>query len=114
MILWFVFKRFGNGWGVASPYFDDKFYWLSSCRGKKSASNWYKWAGGFGAQLESFEWKTPPAGSKRVLFGREFRLFSVDRRFPITRCAWALVGGCNTPEELNALKRELNEWGHGQ
>ena len=73
------FLLFGNGHGLKSPFFDDKFYWLVDVKRKSRASKngrFYKWIGGFGAQLESIEWRKPDIGQRRVLFGHEFKVFN--------------------------------------
>lgn len=42
-MLFLDFLIFGNGHGLASPYFDDRFYWLSG--------RLYTWIGGFGTRF---------------------------------------------------------------
>jgi hypothetical protein len=97
---WLDFLIFGNGRGLKSPYFDDVFYWLNG--------RFYTWIGGFGAQLQSFEWLAPKAGTRRRLAGRDFVVFSVNRRWLKVSVAWAI---CQyhpiTAEELRELKRIL-------
>lgn len=103
MYLWLDFILFGNGRGLKSPYCDDKFYWL---RG-----NLYHWIGGFGAQLGSFEWFSPKAGTTRRLAGQEFTVFSVQRKFLRVRVSWALARGVRNAEELYTLKSALDTVG---
>jgi len=107
MMFWLDWKLFGNGWGMASPFCDDVFYWL---RG-----HWYQWIGGFGAQLQSIEWLTPKPGTTRTLLGQEFRVFSANRRGPRVRVSWALAQSSEvTAERLRELHSRLKDWGHGK
>src|SRR3546814_6094408 len=53
---------FGNGHGMKSPYFDNRFYWLSG--------ELYTWIGGLGAQLRSIQWRHPKPGEVRHLCRR--------------------------------------------
>lgn len=111
-MLWLDHKIFGNGHGLASPYFDDRFYWLSG--------RLYHWIGGLGAQLNSFEWRHPKPGEERTICGRKFRPFNSRRQFlwlfrgkvyaiptPISRVSvsWAY----NLPNDLDAANAELRE-----
>jgi hypothetical protein len=89
---------FGNGFGMRSPYFDNRFYWLSG--------RLYTWVGGLGAQLQSHQWTHPKAGERRTLAGREFVIFSSSRRWCRVECAWALVG---LPKDINAANAEIRE-----
>ena len=73
MILWLDHKIFGNGHGLGSPYFDNKFYWLSD--------QLYTFMHGFGAQLHSIQWRHPNAGEERRLFGYRFRPLHSTRQF---------------------------------
>jgi hypothetical protein len=106
-------KIFGNGHGLASPYFDDRFYWLSG--------HLYTWIGGFGAQLTSFEWRHPLPGEQRKIRGRTFRPFQSRRQFlwlfrdtifavptPISRVSvsWATT----LPADLNEANAFLREF----
>ena len=68
---------FGNGGGMKEPYFDGVFYWLND--GNGSPARFYKFSGGFGAQLHSFEFRAPKAGTRRVLAGREYVVFNTSR-----------------------------------
>ena len=111
-MLWLDHKIFGNGNGLSSPYFDDRFYWLSG--------RLYHWIGGFGAQLTSFEWRHPKPGEERTLCGRKFRPFNSHRKYlwlfrdtifpiptPISRVSvsWAY----SLPKDLDAANAELRE-----
>jgi hypothetical protein len=100
---------FGNGHGLASPYFDDRFYWLSG--------RLYTWIGGFGAQLTGFQWRHPLPGEQRKIRGLVFRPFQSRRQFlwlfgmiptPIARVAvsWAT----KLPDDLNEANAFLREF----
>jgi len=108
---------FGNGHGTASPFFDDVFYWLHDCnyaRDRKGYhSRWYRYIGGFGAQLDSFEWRRPPAGTRRRLFGYDFVIFSTSRRWLRVRCSWSAVG-VDSIDDIRRLRDKLQRWGHGE
>ena len=99
---------FGNGRGMASPAWDDVFYWLGG--------RFYRWIGGLGAQLESYEWRAPPAGTRRSLFGHEFVIYTCDRRWMRVRCCWTLAGQFFSPnaERVHELHSELVQWQHGK
>lgn len=103
--MWINFKLFGNGFGLKSPFFDDKFYWLSG--------NFYNWIGGYGAQLSSIEWLCPKAGTRRNLIGREFVIFNATRgRFGIKwRISWAMVNMNKSLDDdrfkIDELKQDL-------
>jgi hypothetical protein len=47
------FLLFGNGHGLAAPYFPERFIWIGG--------RFYTWIGGHGAQMVSREWRAPPA-----------------------------------------------------
>ncbi|ARQ95389.1 hypothetical protein [Bradyrhizobium phage BDU-MI-1] len=72
-MLWLDHKIFGNGYGMATPYWDGVFYWLSGAL--------YTWIGGLGAQLTSFQWRHPLPGEERKLGGETFRPFHSRRQF---------------------------------
>lgn len=112
MIFWLDHRIFGNGRGLGSPYFDQRFYWLSG--------RIYTWIGGFGAQLQSFQWSHPKPGETRKICGREFRPFSSGRDYlwlwrdsifsiptPISRVrvSWA----CYLPDNLDEKNADLRE-----
>jgi len=113
VILFLDHKIFGNGHGMASPYFDDKFYWLSG--------ELYTAMSGLGAQLHSFQWTHPNAGEERVLCKRRFRPLHSNRRrlwlfrdrwfaipTPISRVtiAWSWI---DLPRDLDAAHAALRE-----
>lgn len=111
MIMWLDHKIFGNGHGLASPYFDDKFYWLSG--------ELYTFMQGFGAQLHSFQWRHPLAGERRELFGYTFEVFRSSRSFlwlwrdkiwaiptPICRVSVAW-GRIDLPKDIDKANAEL-------
>jgi len=102
--IWLDFLIFGNGHGMAQPYFDGRFYWLSG--------RFYKWIGGLGAQLSSCQWRHPRPGETRKLAGREYRPFSSRRSWLRVQVSWALVGLPKDLNEANALLRQIeNELG---
>jgi hypothetical protein len=90
-MLWLDHRIFGNGHGLRSPYFDNRFYWLSG--------HLYTWIGGLGAQLQSFQWFHPKPQERRVLAGHEFRPFISERKWLRVRVSWALV---RQPTSLDA------------
>lgn len=96
---------FGNGRGMASPFWDDVFYWLDG--------QFYRWGGGLGAQLYSIEWTMPKPGTRRKLFGHEFVVFHAHRKWLRVEVAWVLVRGVTDFETVSALKADLQKWGHG-
>lgn len=98
MILWLDHLIFGNGHGLATPYFDGRFYWLSG--------RLYTFSGGLGAQLTSYEWRHPKAHERRILCGREFKPFHSRRSWLRVRISWAWV---DLPRDLNAANEALRE-----
>ncbi len=86
----------GNGHGMRSPSFDDRFYWLSG--------ELYHFFPGLGAQLTSYQWRRPRAGERRMLGGREYGIWRTERRWGRVCCKWAL---CKLPEDLNAANALL-------
>lgn len=115
MIFWLDWKLFGDGRGLASPYFDDAFYWLKDMSDgdrKKAKGRFYTFSAGLGAQLQSIEWLAPKAGTRRILFGQEFVVFSVSRNGPRVRVAWRAVG-VNSVEDVRQLHEKLRVWRHG-
>lgn len=98
---------FGNGYGMASPFFDATYYWLvDTLRQNRDGQNGrlYSWIGGLGAQLRSFEWFTPKPGTRRRLAGREFVVFNTHRRWCRVDVSWALV---DMPKGLNEQNAEI-------
>jgi hypothetical protein len=63
----------------------------------------YRWSGWCGCQLESIEWRRPPAGTQRVLtidFERfEFTVFNTSRHGLKIRSTWALSHGGSLDEQ---------------
>lgn len=51
----------------------------------------YRWCGWFGCQLESSEWRRPPAGTEREIVGRRFRVFTTKRAGLKVLVTWALA-----------------------
>lgn len=80
MILWLDHLIFGNGYGLRSPYFDNRYYWLSG--------QLYTWSGWLGAQLQSFQWFHPKPGEERRLGGGSTSRFVVCGR----GCVFASLG----------------------
>ncbi|MFT4129975.1 hypothetical protein [Labrys sp. (in: a-proteobacteria)] len=96
MIQWLDFRLFGSGRGLAAPFFDQRFYWLSG--------RFYTFMSGFGAQLHSFQWRHPKPGERRRLCGREFVVFHSTRHGPRVQVAWAMVG---MPRDINKANEAL-------
>ena len=110
MALWLDMLLFGSGYGLGAPYWDQKFYWL--CDGETQRARFYTWIGGYGAQLQSFSWRHPRAGTEIQIAGERLRIFSSHRRWIRVRCSWALV---RLPPELDdsrlAIERFRNRLG---
>lgn len=108
---------FGNGHGMASPYADDAFYWLADTNFDRSRrgrySRLYRVSSGLGAQLISYEWRAPPAGTRRRLAGQEFVIFQTHRKWLRVECSWAAVGK-QTVEDTRAVCETVRSWGHGR
>lgn len=98
MILWLDHLIFGDGHGMKSPYFDDRFYWLNG--------ELYTFMHGFGAQLHSYQWTHPIAGERRHLCGRDFKPFHSKRRWFRVEVAWAWV---ELPRDIDAANAELRQ-----
>lgn len=113
-MFWLDWKLFGSGWGMASPYWDDVFYWLRDMSQGRGRARFYRWTGGFGAQLHSVEWFAPKAGTRRRLFGQDFVVFRTDRRWLRVDVAWARSRELRDADEIRALRAVLQGWGHGQ
>lgn len=110
-MLWLDHLLFGNGRGLASPYFDQRFYWLvdTSMSRKYGRGRIYSWSGWFGAQLQSFQWTHPKPGEIRTLAGHGFRPFHSERSWLRVRVSWACG---DTPHDLDAANvflRKLQE-----
>lgn len=102
MIMWLDHKLWGNGRGMKSPFFDDRFYWLvDTAGGERQDQNGqlYVWSGYLGAQLASFQWTRPRMSERRELCGRLFKPFQVERRGPRVRVSWTWI---DLPEDLDA------------
>lgn len=97
--LWLDLLIFGNGHGMAAPYFDQNYYWLDG--------RLYTFMHGFGAQLHSYQWTHPLPGERRRLCGREFVVFHSRRRGPRVEVAWAMVRMPHGIDEGNAAIRAL-------
>ena len=93
------FWIFGNGHGIAAPRSNQVFLWMSG--------RFYTWIGGFGAQLQSFEWRCPRPGTRRILKSLEFEVFDASRRWFKWRVSWRQVGAEMTMDQIRALRREL-------
>lgn len=105
----------GDGYGLASPHFDDQFFWLHDMSGgQRGPGAWYTWMGGLGAQLTSWEFRAPKAGTTRKLFGHTFRVFQNPvRRFLTVRISWATDLVPDNMERVREIKSELLKWEHG-
>lgn len=116
-MFWLDWKLFGNGHGLASPYWDDVFYWLVDTNGGRDrrgrGGRFYHWIGGFGAQLASIEWRTPKPGTTRRLLGHDFLVFSASRKWLRVEVSWTLSKRPLSIEDIRSLKQELLAWGHG-
>jgi len=112
MIFWLDHRIFGNGYGLKSPYFDDRFYWLNG--------RVYTWIGGFGAQFQSIQWRHPRAGEERTILGRKFRplhserqwlwlwhdkIFSIPLPIGRVRVSWS----CSLPGDVHKAGADLRE-----
>jgi hypothetical protein len=100
---------FGNGFGDAAPYHDQRYFWLvDTLRKERNGRNGelYQWQGWFGAQLISRQWTHPRAGERRRLSGYEFVVFHSTRRWLRVEVAWALAA---LPKDLNAANAMLHE-----
>jgi hypothetical protein len=89
MIIWLDHKIFGNGHGLKTPYFDDKFYWLKDTN--TGRSELYHWIGGLGAQLASFQWRHARVGERRRIRGVEFEAFQSRRNLIRVEVSWRMV-----------------------
>lgn len=99
MKMWLTLKLFGSGHGLAAPSFPQAFYWCDD--------RFYTWIGGFGAQLRSFEWSAPCAGTERTIFGKRFRVFNVSCKWPMVDVSWAVLEPLPTADDIRKLKKEL-------
>lgn len=104
-MIWLDMMIFGNGLGLGAPYWDQQFYWL--CDGLTQKSRFYTWIGGYGAQLQSFAWRHPRAGTEIVVAGERLRIFSSHRRWLRVRCSWALV---HLPHDLDEKRSAIERF----
>ena len=108
---WLDFYLFGNGHGLAQPYFDGVYYWLVDKNTKRG--RFYIFNHGLGAQLTSIEWITPNPGTRRKLKGREFVVFQVRRKGPRVLVSWAMTRMSNSIDDKNSeitqLKKDLSD-----
>lgn len=99
-----TFWIFGNGLGTAAPGFSTTFYWLVDQHTDRG--QFYHWIGGFGAQINSFEWRKPTPGTRRRLVGVEFEPVQAHRRWFKWRISWRLV---NMPKGREAQLDAIRE-----
>jgi hypothetical protein len=106
MIVWLDHLIFGNGYGLASPGLDTRFYWLVDKRtGKGDLYNLI--AGGLGAQLRSRQWRHPRAGEERELCGRTFVPYGSVRSGPRVEVSWSWRALPHELEKANLALAEL-------
>jgi len=67
----------------------------------------HSWSPGFGAQLESKEWRRVPAGTERKLLGETFRVWRSDREGLKFTTTWGMV---NLPSNLDEIHEHLREF----
>lgn len=96
MTFWLDNQIFGNGHGMKSPYWDNRFYWLSG--------RLYTWIGGLGAQLQSTQWLHPKPGETRRLAGRDYKPFNSVRSGLRVRVSWAT----KLPDDLKEVQAVLS------
>ncbi len=104
--MWLTFKIFGSGYGLGAPFWEQSFYWIPE-NGPGGRGRFYTWIGGFGAQLSSFEWLSPRAGTRRHLLGKEFVIFQTSRRGLLVSCSWAVTDNITDYSEIAAIKKML-------
>lgn len=92
---------FGNGHGLSSPYFDNRFYWLNG--------ELYTFSSGLGAQLKSVQWRHPKPGERRRICGQTFRPFHSYRRWGRVMVSWAWIEMPTGLDDAHAALRELQE-----
>lgn len=90
---------FGNGQGFASPYFDNRFYWLGG--ELYTFNNW------LGAQLHSVQWTHPKPSERRRICGQTFRPFQSRRRWGRVYVSWQW---CEMPGDLNEANAALMQF----
>lgn len=111
MAIWLDMLIFGNGCGLGAPYWDQRFYWL--CDSLRQRATFYTWIGGYGAQLQSFAWRHPKAGTEIEICGERLRIFSSHRRWVRVSCSWALVRlPHDVDEQRAAIEKFQKRLGH--
>jgi hypothetical protein len=108
-MLWLDHLIFGNGYGMATPYHDGRLFWLVDTKDKDRHGRngtLYRWNGWFGCQLRSTQWRHVRPGTRRRLGGREFVVWSSERRWLRVEVCWSLVG---LPKEIDAANAMLRE-----
>lgn len=107
-LLWLDMLIFGNGRGLAAPFWDQPFYWLADPDGENGT--FYTYGGGFGAQLTSFQWRHPRPQERRRLAGMEFHPFNSDRRWGRVRVSWAVrIGRPLVAEDFQLIENRLHD-----
>lgn len=112
-MIWLDHLIFGNGFGMKSPHFDDRFYWLVDTKKDRTSGKGalYTFIGGLGAQLTSRQWFHPRPGEERRLIGRRFRPSNSSRRWLRVEISWAMVLPSGIDEAnaaIHALKADLD------
>lgn len=99
------FWLFGNGHGLAQPYFDGRFFWLvNTAEGReRGRGRLYTFFGGHGAQLRSIEWFLPHPGERRRLAGESFTVFQAHRKGPRVEVAWCM----RLPDGIDAANAKI-------
>lgn len=72
----------------------------------------YQWAGWFGCQLESLEWRRVPAGTERNILGHSMRVFTTRREGLKIRTTWTIPLHCGVDEankRIRNFRKELRE-----
>lgn len=100
-MLWLDHLIFGDGYGLRSPSCDDVYYWVG---GKLIV-----WSGGYGSQLNTFQWFKPNVEDRIKVCGYEMRPFLSQRgRFPLRwRVSWCFVSHPDKSSEHNAQITDL-------
>jgi hypothetical protein len=112
--LWLDNWIFGGGHGLATPYFDARFYWIVDTirTRKRGKGRFYHWIGGHGAQLRGFQWRHPVPGERRRLCGQDFIPYQSRRRWLRVDVSWRMAGfpaGIDAANvTLAGLKRDLD------
>jgi hypothetical protein len=104
MILWLDHLLFGSGHGFGSPYFDQRFYWLTDGNANRHGEL-YTFNAWLGAQLHSVQWRHPKPGERRLLGGRTFVPFQSHRKLFRVYVSWAMTPHENLDEFARNLGR---------